>query len=302
MSYVNINMKCISLFALFMFVSFFSLAQKLSVGQYNIRYDNSGDKDKGNGWDVRLPRIASLIHYEGWDVIGIQEALHHQYKDLQRELNDYACVGVGRNDGKKKGEYSPIFYKKSRFICHKQGTFWLSQTPDVVGSKGWDAALPRICTWALLEDKVSNARIWVFNLHMDHIGKEARTESARLVLRKIEEFCGNDPYVLTGDFNVNQHSAEYAELVRSGKLRDAYEVAKYRMAENGTYNSFTSRKFTQNRIDHVFVSPHFGVHAYGILIYGYWVSDTEGKHEDTSTEMRLFSDHYPVSVKMELAN
>lgn len=293
-------MKRITLTSILCLCTLLSMSQILSVGQYNIRYDNPSDKKSGNGWDVRLSKIASLIHYEGWDVIGIQEALHHQYQDLQKELDDYGSVGVGRDDGKKKGEYAPIFYKKSRILCHKQGTFWLSETPEVIGSKGWDAALPRICTWAFLEDKTTNQRFWMFNLHMDHIGIQARTESARLVLRKIEEMCGNDPYILTGDFNVNQHSNEYSELVKSGKLRDAYDVAKYRMAENGTYNSFSANRFTQNRIDHVFVSPQFHVQNFGILTYGYWLPDpTDSKAKDTSCEMRVLSDHYPVSVKME---
>lgn len=293
-------MKRFTLTSIFCLCALLAMAQSLSVGQYNIRYDNSGDKKNGNGWEVRLPKIASLIHYEGWDVIGIQEALHHQYQGLKKELEGYGSVGVGRDDGKKKGEYAPIFYKKARILCHKHGTFWLSETPEVVGSKGWDASLPRICTWALLEDKTTHQRFWMFNLHMDHLGNTARTESARLVLRKIEEMCGDDPYILTGDFNVNQHSNEYSELVKSGKLRDAYDAAKYRMAENGTYNSFSAKSFTQNRIDHIFVSPQFHVQNFAILTYGYWVPDASGaKQNDSTCEMRVPSDHYPVSVKME---
>ena len=135
-------------------------AQKISVGQFNIRYDNKFDRERGEGWDVRMPKVCNLINYEGWDVFGAQEVLHNQLLDLKQVLKDYDHVGVGRSDGKTKGEYAPIFYKKSRMRCLSSGTFWLSETPDVAGSKGWDAALPRICTWAHFEDKSTKWRLW----------------------------------------------------------------------------------------------------------------------------------------------
>lgn len=280
-----------------------AFAQRLSVGQYNVRYASNGDAHKGYGWKTRLPKIVSLVRYEDWDVIGIQEALHSQYKDLERELDDYGFVGVGRDDGATRGEYAPILYKKSRFVCHKHGTFWLSETPDEVGSKGWDAVLPRICTWVQLEDKDSGTLFWMFNLHMDHIGAVSRTESARLVLRKITELCADDPYILTGDFNVDQHSVAYAELVQSGKLLDTYEAAKYRMAENGTYNGFNPDKHNDLRIDHIFVSPQIGVHNYGILTHSFWSraqASTSGENDARNHQVRVISDHYPVSAKIEL--
>ena len=274
---------------------FFTTAQTLSVASYNIRYANANDAKAGNAWFARAPRIASLVNYEAWDVVGMQEVLHPQLQDLRQALKEYDYVGVGRNDGATKGEYAPIFYKKSRLKCLKQGTFWLSETPDKVGTKGWDAALPRICTWACFEDRATQWKLWVFNLHMDHVGKEARVKSARLVLKQIAKLCGDEPYVLTGDFNVDQHSDVYATLIKSDAVVDAYDRARYRMAENGTINGFNPQNWTDTRIDHVFVSKHFNVHRYGILTPFYWE-----KTPNEGYQQRHYSDHLPVSTVLEL--
>lgn len=271
-------------------------AQSISVGGYNIRYANSGDARMGNAWSQRVPRITSLANYESWDVLAMQEVLHAQLQDLRQGLKDYDYVGVGRDDGATKGEYAPIFYKKSRVRCINHGTFWLSETPDVVGSKGWDAALPRICTWAYLEDKTTKWKFYIFNLHLDHKGQEARVQSARLLLKKIEEMCGDTPFVVTGDFNVNQHSDVYAELTQSAKLFDTFHKARHRMAENGSYNGFGVQNWTDNRIDHIFVSKQFSVHRYGILTPFYWSKDDK----ENKYIVRHVSDHFPISATLEL--
>ena len=287
-------MKRISLLITFLSIVLCISAQSINVGQYNIRYDNKNDAKNGNAWTERGPRIATFINHEAWDVVGLQEVLNHQLEDLRKTLPNYDYVGVGRDDGDKRGEYAPIFYKKSRIKCHKQGTFWLSETPEVIGSKGWDAALPRICTWALLEDKTTKWRFWMFNLHMDHVGQAARVESARLILDKIAEMCGDEPYILTGDFNVDQNTPVYTELTQSGKLIDTYHKAKHRMAENGTFNSFNPQSKVDGRIDHIFVSPRFTVHSYGLETPFYWACSEE------KNEIRQYSDHYPISVSIEL--
>lgn len=273
-----------------------SSAQSITIAGYNIRNDNATDVRKGNAWTERAPRIVSLVNYESWDILTMQEVKHSQLQYLHQSLTDYDYVGVGRDDGATKGEYAPIFYKKSRIECLNNGTFWLSETPDSVGSKGWDAALPRICTWAFLEDKTSGWKFWVFNLHLDHVGQKARVESARLVLRRISEMCDNAPFVLTGDFNVNQHSEVYAELVGSRKLFDTYESAHHRMAENGSFNGFRTTTYGNERIDHIFVSNHFQVNRYGILTPFYWAKDAESQE----IQIRHYSDHYPISTVLEL--
>ncbi|HTG55005.1 MAG TPA: endonuclease/exonuclease/phosphatase family protein, partial [Niabella sp.] len=139
----------------------------LKVGSYNIRYDNHGDRDKGNGWLQRVAAITSIIQWEDIDVLGMQEVLSHQLNDMRTTLQEYSCFGVGRDDGKEKGEFAPIFFRKDKFALLDSGVFWLSETPDQP-SKGWDAALPRICTWVHLKERSTARDFWFFNLHMDH--------------------------------------------------------------------------------------------------------------------------------------
>ena len=271
---------------------------RLHVGTYNIRYANQNDEAKGNGWNNRCPKLLNLINYEQWDIFGAQEVLHQQLQDMAAGLKDYAHIGKGRRDGKTKGEYAPIFYSKNRLTCLKQGQFWLSETPDSVGSVGWDASMERICTWGYFEDKSTKWRFWFFNLHMDHRGPISRAESSRLILAKIDEMCGGEPYILTGDFNASQNEEPYALLTSSGKLRDTYTEARHRMAENGTYNSFRTDNFTTSRIDHIFVSPHFSVRRHGVLTYNYW--QPAQNEQGDSHKAHVISDHYPIAATLEL--
>lgn len=290
---------------LFLSLSFVN-AQDLVVGSYNVRNDNNGDVVKGNGWSRRCPVIAQQILFNDFDIWGAQEVKHNQIEDLLRELPQYSYVGVGRDDGKEAGEYSPIFYKKDRFELIKTGDFWLAEQTDFP-NKGWDAALPRICSWGYFKDKKKKKKIWFFNLHMDHVGVEARKQSARLVLQKIQEMCGKkDGVVLTGDFNVDQTNESYHLLANSGILFDSYEKAKFRFALNGTFNSFKENLMTNSRIDHIFVSDRFTVDRYGILTDSYRTpkADSEEKHVgdfpkevfSKEAEVRMPSDHFPLKV------
>lgn len=303
-------MKRLFLFQLLLAFALAITAQNLLIGQYNIRFDKAQDRENGNGWDVRAPGIYNVINFEGWDIFGAQEVLHNQLNDLLANLDGYDYIGVGRDDGAKKGEYAPIFYKKSRLQCLNKGHFWLSETPDSVGSKGWDAALCRICTWGEFEDKTTKWRFWAFNLHMDHVGVIARCESAKLVLRKIEEMCGDAPYILTGDFNVDQNNNIYNILTDSKKLIDAYTIAKHRMCETGSMNFFNPQYKTDSRIDYIFLSPHFKVHKYGLHPYNYWqpIESTPEKEKAIAAgvegvelhKLRSLSDHYPIDALVEL--
>lgn len=280
-------------------------AEELTVASFNIRYHNASDSVKGNGWKQRCPIICDLIRFNDFEIFGAQEVLHDQLVDMLAGLPGYDYVGVGRDDGKNKGEYAPVFYQKDKFKVLESGNFWLSEITDRP-NKGWDAALPRICTWAKFKDRENGFEFYFFNLHMDHIGVEARKNSAQLVLRKITEMCDNKPVILTGDFNVDQHSPNYAVLEGSDLLNDAYETAKVRYALNGTFNNFKPDMFTGSRIDHVFVSPDFEVERYGVLTDTYRTEIADSKSEKSGNfpqevslrkyEARTPSDHYPVKV------
>lgn len=284
-------------------------AQTLFVGTYNIRQHNSGDDKEGNVWTVRSKVIADQINFEDPDAFGTQECFKSQLDDLTARLDGYAHIGVARDDGKESGEYSAIFYKKDRLQLLRHGDFWLSETPDKPGL-GWDAACIRICSWGEFRQKDTGFRFHYFNLHMDHVGVVARREAAKLAVKKIKEIAKDGPVVLTGDFNVDQTDEIYRIFTTSGVLKDSYECAEFRFAENGTFNSFKPWLKSDSRIDHVFVSPKFNVKRYGMLTDMYWTKNPaynagEQNGHDAPQELRFKeyqlrtpSDHYPVLVKM----
>ena len=294
-------------------VSSSAMAQQMLVGSYNIRYKNSGDSIQGDLWAKRCQVICDQVNFMSPDIFGAQEVLHNQLTDMLSRLDGYSYIGVGRDDGKTAGEYAAIFYKNDRLQLLDQGNFWLSETPDVPGL-GWDAACVRVCTWgkfAPIDRGASSEIFYFFNLHMDHVGVTARREAAKLVVKIIREIAAPEALVfLTGDFNVDQNDEIYRIFTDSGILKDSYECARLRFAENGTFNSFKSELFTQSRIDHVFVSPQANVEAYGVLTDCYWVPEEASaqqlKSSDAPQEIsfsryqrRLPSDHYPVFVRLK---
>ena len=279
-------MKRILLVAILMVCAVVVSAQDLYVGTYNIRYKNKDDSIKGNVWTKRCQVMCDQINFESPDVLGMQEVLVGQLHDFQRLLDNYSYIGVGRDDGKEAGEYAAIFYKNDRVKLLDSGNFWLNETPDVP-KLGWDAACIRICTWGKFKDLRTKKKFYFFNLHMDHVGVVARREAAKLVVSRIKEMVQDAPVVLTGDFNVDQTDEIYGIFTHSGILKDSYENARIRFAENGTFNSFKVETKTDSRIDHVFVSPSFKVEAYGLRTDSYWA---KGR--------RNLSDHYPVFVKL----
>lgn len=259
------------------------LAQKVdksvNVMSYNIRYNNVNDKE--NAWPNRKDNVKALIKFHDVEILGVQEALNGQINELLLNSN-FEVEGVGRDDGDKKGEYSAIFYDKSRFVKRDGGTFWLSTTPNVP-SKGWDAALNRICTWLKLYDKLTRKEFMVFNTHYDHVGVNARIQSALLIKSKMIEMAANLPVILTGDLNVTPET-EAISTIKSF-LIDSREVSKEpAYGPIGTFNGFKFDSELKDRIDYVFVNDKFIVQKYAIL--------TESK------DKRYYSDHLPVFVKL----
>ena len=231
-------------------------AQRLYVGTYNIRYNNPNDEKEGNAWTQRCSHLCDFINFEQPEIFGTQEVLVDQLHDLMKGLDNYGYIGVGRDDGKEKGEYAAIFYKKNQLSLLDSGNFWLSPTPERA-SLGWDAACIRICTWGKFQDKVSGKQFYFFNTHMDHVGTVARRESARLILKRINQLSKGLPTILTGDFNVDQTDEIYQIFSNSGVLRDCYTNALQRMTPTGTWNDFMQDSRSKSRIDHIFVSSDF---------------------------------------------
>jgi endonuclease/exonuclease/phosphatase family metal-dependent hydrolase len=277
----------------------------INVASYNLRQKNDRDIEAGNGWERRYPYIAQIIRFHDFDIVGTQEGFKFMLDSLLSQLPGYAYIGVGREDGAEAGEHCAIFYRTDLFEVLEHGDFWLSETPDVAGSKGWDAVLPRVCTWGHFRHLQSGKEFLFFNLHMDHIGKQARVESARLVQKKMVEINANLPAILTGDFNVDQTHQSYAALTRDGILNDSYEVAEFRYAPVGTVNSFHPSYYSKSRIDHIMLTRDVRVLKYGVFTDTYRtlpdraVDSVKGRDfpEEISFsdyEIRVPSDHYPI--------
>jgi endonuclease/exonuclease/phosphatase family metal-dependent hydrolase len=244
---------------------------------FNKRYDEP--RDGVNAWRNRKTKVADVIRFHKADLAGVQEALLSQLRDLKTMLPGFSWCGVGRTDGKEAGEFSAILYREARLQLLETKTFWLSERPEEPGSMGWDAAYPRIVTWAKFRDRVSKKIFFHFNTHFDHRGDQARTESAKLVLNRIEEIAGSSPFVLTGDLNVREDSAAYKTL-RDGtarlKLSDTrYATVNGHFGGDSTFSSFKELE-PGNTIDHVFVRTGTRVNEQGTLSdrwNGLWASD-----------------------------
>lgn len=260
------------------------IAQQMNVISFNIRLNTPNDGI--NAWPNRVEMVSGLLKYHEPDIFGFQEALIGQIEDTQNLLPEYEWFGVGRDDGKLAGEFTPIFFKKSKFILIESGTFWLSETPEKP-SKSWDAALNRIVTWGKFKSKVTGKQFLFFNTHFDHIGDEARKNSAFIIRDKIKEIANNQglPVILTGDFNLYPESEPIGLIKTFMKdSREITEIAPY--GPIGTFNSFDWNAPLERRIDYVFVQGGIKVLKYAVI--------TDSK------EQRWPSDHLPVFVKIQL--
>ena len=224
-------------------------AQNLKVMTFNIRL--SLESDKENSWVKRKDDALKLMNYYHPDVMGVQEAVPQQMADIKTFLKNYDFVGVARDDGANKGEYSAIFYNTEKLQVLQSGTFWLSETPEKP-SKGWDAAYNRICTYALIKTKKGGKKFWAFNVHFDHVGNVARENSAKLILEKIKTLnTGNFPVVLTGDFNLTDKT-EPVKIISKTMADSFYNCRKPHYGPTGTFTGFDVNTVPKDRIDYIF--------------------------------------------------
>jgi endonuclease/exonuclease/phosphatase family metal-dependent hydrolase len=260
-----------------------SALDPIRVMTFNIRYDTPNDKE--NAWPHRREAVAELVRFFEPDILGVQEALLHQYDELRNALPEYIAYGVGRDDGAQTGEAAPVYVRTDRFEVIERGTFWLSDTPEVP-SVGWDAALPRIASWLRLQDKQSDVRLLVVNTHFDHLGVKAREESGGLLREWIVANTRTEERaVLTGDFNTPPSSVAFAALVEDGHLRDTRALSQSPpYGPEGTLTLFDINRADEEPIDHVFVGAGFDVLRHAVI-----TQHTGG---------RLPSDHYPVMTDL----
>ena len=277
----KINKIVLGVFLLFVSGSFY--AQNLKIMTYNIRLDIASDGE--NAWPNRKDYFTSQVQFYSPEIFGVQEATPNQVTDIASGLSGYNKFGVGR-EGDGKGEACTIYYKKDRFQIQQSNTFWLSETPNVI-SKGWDAAYNRVCTYGLFRDLKTKKSFWVFNLHLDHVGNEARVKGVQLVLSKITAINSKKyPVFLMGDFNSEPNTPQILEVKKV--MEDTRDVSIEKpFGPSGTFNDFKHDKPVTLLIDYIFVSKNSGlkIRKHAVL------SD--------SKDLKYPSDHLPVLIEVD---
>lgn len=247
----------------------------LKVMSYNIRQGEA--KDGTNSWALRYPATAEMITDQKPDVFGVQEAMSYQIRFIEDNMRDYKCVGVGRDDGKKEGEFMSIFWNKKTVSMLDWGTFWLSETPDEP-SKGWDAACFRTATWALMKDKKTGKKFYFVNTHLDHVGVQARMNGLQLIVDRIAQINKEGlPMVLTGDFNMKPSDRAMAPV--DAVMKSARAVAG-KTDSKGTYNNWGK---ASDMIDYIYFSGFSSCPEYQTVTKKY-------------AKRTFVSDHFPITA------
>lgn len=250
---------------------------EVTVMSYNIRLDHVSDSL--NNWKYRKDNAAQMIRYYQPDIVGMQEVVKNQLDDFKARLKDYTALGVGRFDGKEKGEYCSLFYKTDKYTLLDYGNFGISENPEIIGKKGWDAGCERIVTWAVLRDNKTGQEFAAFNTHLDHIGVVARREGSKLVLDKIKEIAGDRPVILTGDFN-GIDTSEPFKIITSG-LKSAYHNADIAYGPKWTFHDFGRIPVADREmIDFIFTSNDIDVKRFRVIA--------------DKPEQSYLSDHCPI--------
>lgn len=254
--------------------------EQLKVMTFNIRLDAPSDGD--NNWKYRKNNVAQMIKYYQPDLLGMQEVCHNQMEDLKQSLPQYTALGVARDDGKEAGEYCPIFFNTERFDVVDYGNFSLSENPDSIGLKGWDASYNRITTWCVLKDKNTSNQLVFFNTHLDNDGKVARNESVQLIMNKIKEIAPGVPAIITGDFNCTPDD-EPLKVLEAGGMMNALTTAKVTYGSSWSFHDF-GRLAMEERVllDYIFTTTGAIIDRYRVI-------------EDMPNNSYL-SDHHPVMV------
>jgi len=258
---------------------------------FNIRYLSL--KDGLNSWPLRLDKVVATLKFHQVDIAGLQEVLWPQLENLAQALPEYKWIGVGREDGQKKGEFNPIFYRRDKIKVINWGTFWLSEQPEVPGKLGWDADCPRLVTWAQMKLLKEKQEFFMLNTHFDHMGEKARVESARLIKRWLLANVSSRrfPVIITGDFNCTPEEEPYKLLTQSNlegpALVDVYcQSLTPPYGSSFTFNGFQDRVFPGQRIDYI-----FGLKISRVLRCGILSVHWDGRYS---------SDHFPVLAEVEL--
>lgn len=270
-----------------------SAGEPLTVMSFNIRYGTADDGE--NRWTARREQLFELLRDQDADLVGLQEALGFQIQEIVEAMPGYAAVGVGRDDGRAAGEHAAILFRRARLRVAEAGTFWLSDTPELPGSRSWGNHITRICTWARFVDRGGDA-FWVYNLHLDHESQPSRERSAQLLAQRMRgRPYGDEPVVVTGDFNVGEDNAALRQLLgesaggtprAAAPFVDTFRVVHPAERDVGTFTGFAFGRTSGPKIDYVLVQPDAEVLAAAIL--------------RSSRDRRYPSDHFPVTARVRL--
>lgn len=252
------------------------------VGTFNVRWDAPEDEYR---WEQRRARSVPLLHDWAPDLLGLQEPLHSQLKQIAEALPWYTVVGVGREDGKQAGEFCPILYRTSRFDLKEGGTFWLSDTPSLPGSADWGNRIPRICTWAHLRDRETEREFSLYNVHLDHESQAAREKSVQFLVDTLRQRTQGGPVIVTGDFNAEPGNAAIRRLQAGDSPAPVSALEIARPMPSGTFHGFTGQA-QGGPIDYVFLSPEWHVLEASILT--------------GDGTLPFPSDHFPVAATLQM--
>ncbi|TNE73973.1 endonuclease/exonuclease/phosphatase family protein, partial [bacterium] len=271
----------------FSIINSFAQDSAFTIATFNLRLDTP--RDSINQWNNRKQWVSETIQFYDFGIVGMQEVLHHQLIYLLDENKTYKHIGVGRDDGKQAGEYSPIMYDASRFELLQSDTFWLSETPQNPGL-GWDAKYNRVVTWGKFKDVKTGKIFFVFNTHFDHIAETARRESAKLLHKRIVLIAGAYPVVVTGDFNATLDSEPMQMMLSSANervLKNTFDISNSpHFGPLGTFNGFAHKELSDKAIDHILVTDEIGVLRHATL--------------SNTWDGRFASDHFAVMATILL--
>jgi endonuclease/exonuclease/phosphatase family metal-dependent hydrolase len=254
----------------------------LTVMTFNIRYGTANDGE--NRWALRKDFLIDVMKEQNADLVGLQEALADQIDEIVAGIPAYGVIGVGRNDGARKGEYAAILFRRDRFQISDAGTFWFSDTPSVIASTSWGNRITRICTWARLVDRDGRG-FWMYNVHLDHESQPSRERSARLLRQRIDaRTFPNEPVIITGDFNAGEKNPAVVAMTAGGAFVDSFRVAHRDEQIVGTFTGFDASKTSGDKIDYVFAPAGTEVMRAEIV--------------RTARAGRTPSDHFPVVAQM----
>jgi endonuclease/exonuclease/phosphatase family metal-dependent hydrolase len=254
----------------------------LTVMSFNIRYGTA--QDGHNAWEHRRDALLATLAAEQPDILGLQEALRFQLDEIGAAFPGYLELGVGRDDGVTAGEYAALLVRRDRYTVDASGTFWLSHTPEVPGSRSWGNRIPRVCTWARLTDRRTGRRIAVFNTHLDHESQPSRERSTALIVERIELVATGLPVLVMGDFNAGEDNPALGPLRAAGFV-DTYRAVDADPTGDGTFGAFRGDS-TGAKIDYILARGGWTVRAADIL------RRRSGDRDP--------SDHFPVTARLRL--